>query len=85
MAAAAPPVNTVLDAIIACSVDSAVLFGGNTEAQCIAADLFDDSYVTAMVRRGKNWIMTPSLIRTSRRTKDRFGFCLESRGTSVDN
>jgi len=52
MAAAAPPVFTVLDAIIACGVDNNALFDGHTAAQRIATDLFDDSYVSTM---DKTW------------------------------
>ena len=52
MAAAAPPVNTVLDAVIACGVDNNALFDGDTAAERIATDLFDDDYVSAM---DKTW------------------------------
>ena len=52
MAAAAPLVYTVLDAIIACGVDNNALFDGHTAAQRIATDLFDDSYVSTM---DKTW------------------------------
>jgi hypothetical protein len=52
MAAAAPPIHTVLDAIIASGVDNVVIFGGATAAARIATDLFDDSYVTVM---DKTW------------------------------
>ena len=37
-------VNTVLDAIIACGVDNAIFFNGNTAAQRIAEELFDNDF-----------------------------------------
>ena len=48
MAAAIPPINTVLDAIIACGVDNNALFDGDTAAQRIASNLFVNSYETVM-------------------------------------
>ena len=47
-----PPTYTVLEAVIACGVDNNAMFDGNTAAERIATDLFDDSYVTAM---DKTW------------------------------
>ena len=52
MAAAGPPVNTVLDAIILCGVDNIVLFDGITAAARFAKDLFDDDYRSVM---DKTW------------------------------
>ena len=37
-------VNTVLDALIACGVDNVAMFMEETQAQCIAEDLFDNSF-----------------------------------------
>ena len=39
---------TVLDAIAACGVDNAILFNGNTAAQRVATDIFDDDFETCM-------------------------------------
>ena len=39
---------TVLDAIVACGVDNAARFDGNTAAQRIATDIFDDDFQTCM-------------------------------------
>ena len=47
-AAAPPPVFTVTDAIIACGVDTIVIFDGANRAQRIAADIFDDDFTTCI-------------------------------------
>ena len=40
--------NTVIDALIACGVDNVTLFNGETAAQRITDDIFDDLYATCM-------------------------------------
>ena len=42
MAPAIP--NTVLDSIIACGVNNVLVFGGNTQAQRIANEDFDNDF-----------------------------------------
>lgn len=45
MAAAAPPVQTMEQALIACGVpDDGILFNGSTKAERIANDIFDDDF-----------------------------------------
>ena len=39
---------TVFDAIVACGVDNATRFNGNTAAERIATDIFDDDFSTCM-------------------------------------
>ena len=41
---AAPPALTVLDAMIACRVNNTNMWEGNTPAQRIAQDIFDDDF-----------------------------------------
>ena len=53
LAANAPPVHAVLDAMIACGVDNNTVFEGDSAAERISTDLFDDSYVSAM---DKTWV-----------------------------
>ena len=45
---AAPALYTVLDAIVACGVDNATMFNGNTAAERVATDIFDDDFSTCM-------------------------------------
>ena len=45
---AAPAAFTVLDAIIACGVDNAIQHNGNTAAERIATDIFNDDFQTCM-------------------------------------
>jgi hypothetical protein len=47
MAAADIP-GTVLNALIACGVDNVTLFLGETQAQRIADDIFDDTFTSCM-------------------------------------
>lgn len=47
MAAADIP-GTVLNALIACGVDNVALFLGETQAQRIADDIFDDTFTSCM-------------------------------------
>ena len=42
MAAAVP--NTVLDSVITCGVNNVALFGGLTQAQRIASEIFDNDF-----------------------------------------
>ena len=46
--AAHAPVFTVLDAITLCGVNSNVLFNGDTQAQRIATEIFDDDHQSVM-------------------------------------
>jgi len=46
--AAVPPAFTVRDAMVACGVDDAALFQGQTAAQRIATDIFDDNFDSCM-------------------------------------
>ena len=41
-------VNTVLDAMILCGIDNHVQFNGHTAAQRIAADVFDDDFMSCI-------------------------------------
>ena len=52
MAANVPPAYAVLDAIILCGVDNNAVFDGDTDAERISTDLFDDSFVSVM---DKTW------------------------------
>ena len=47
MAAAAPP-QIVLDAMIACGCDNAVMWNGETAATRIASNVFDDDFSSCM-------------------------------------
>jgi hypothetical protein len=47
MAAAVAP-RTILDAMIACGVDNVVLFQGETQAQRLVDDMFDDSFASCL-------------------------------------
>ena len=47
MAAAVAP-KTILDAMIACGVDNVVLFQGETQAQRLVDDMFDDSFASCL-------------------------------------
>ena len=49
---AAPPVHTVLDAMIACGVDNNAVYDGDTAAERLSTDLFDEDYVSVM---DKTW------------------------------
>ena len=48
MAAAVP--NTVLDSVIACGVNNVLLFGGNTQAERISTDVFDDDFESCLFK-----------------------------------
>ena len=48
MAAAAPPVFTVLNAMAVCGVDNVALFNGSTNAKQLAMNIFDDDFSTCM-------------------------------------
>ena len=41
-------VNTVVDAMILCGIDNHVQFNGHTAAQRIAADVFDDDFMSCI-------------------------------------
>ena len=46
MAAVIP--HTVFNAMVACGIDNVVVFQGQTQAERIAADIFDDTFTTCM-------------------------------------
>ena len=48
MAALPPPLNTVYNAMILCGVDDNANFNGETAAQRIAAEVFDDDFASCM-------------------------------------
>ena len=41
-------IQTVLDAMILCGVDNVAMFMGETQAQRIASEIFDDSFESCM-------------------------------------
>ena len=48
MAAAAPPAQTIYDAMVAIGIDDHVLWNGTTQAERIAAEIFNDDFNTCM-------------------------------------
>ena len=49
MAAAAVP-NTVLDSLIACGINNVQLFDGQTQAQRVATEVFDDDFESCRLK-----------------------------------
>ena len=48
MAAAAPPAQTIYDAMVAIGIDDHVIWNGTTQAEGIAAEIFNDDFNTCM-------------------------------------
>ena len=46
MAAAVPFVNSMRLSLVACGVNDVALFGGRTQAQRIAAEVFNDDFMS---------------------------------------
>ena len=55
-----PPAFTVHDAMVACGVNNAAVFDGDTPAERIAADLFGDDFATCMDKGFAFWNWTTS-------------------------